>query len=130
MNRKLLLVLSFLLVIVGFAAAQPVDPEMAKQSTDITTNMRKVELLNQLVPLILEKNQINQILPVLERIRDKQRLLLIQEHKDLLAFDKPSSDAVTAGIGGKLPDAEFVRTIQAFYKANDLRRQVATGENL
>jgi hypothetical protein len=130
MNRKLLLALSLFFALFAAAHAQPVDPEMAKQSTQILTNMRKVELLNQILPLALEKSQINQLLPTLERIRDKQRKLLEQEHKDLLEFDKQSSQAVDSGIQGKLPDSEYVRTIEAFYKVNDIRRQVATGENL
>jgi hypothetical protein len=133
MNRKLLLALSLLFAVFACAAvssAQPIDPDMAKQSTDILTNMRKVELLNQILPLVLEKGQINQILPELERIRDKQRKLIVQEHTDLMMFDRESSKAVDSGLQGKLPDSEYVREIEAFYKANDIRRQVAMGENL
>jgi hypothetical protein len=130
MNRKLLLVLSLLFGLFVISTAQPVDPEMAKESTDILTNMRKVELLDQLLPLALQPSQIQQILPVLERIRDKQRKLIAQEHKDLLDFEKTAQAAVDAGLKGKLPSEDYVRSIQVFYKANDIRRQVATGENL
>lgn len=130
MNRKLLLVLSLLFATFTFSFAQPVNPDMARQSTDILTNMRKVELLNQLLPLVLQPNQIQQLLPVLERIRAKQGKLLIQENKDLTEFQKTSLSAVGAGIKGKLPDPALVRMIQVFYKANDIRRQVAMGENI
>jgi len=132
MNRKLLTSLCMLigLFAVSFAQDDLADPQMAKESTAIVTNMRKVELLNQILPLALQPSQIQQILPVLERIRDKQRKLLIQEHTDLMQMQKQSEAAVNDGMKGKLPDADFVRTIEAFYKANDIRRQVATGENL
>ena len=130
MNPKLLLSLSLLFALFSAAFAQPVDPNMAKQSTDILTNMRKVELLNQILPLALQQNQIQQILPVLERIRAKQEKLLEQEHKDLIEFQKSSEAAVTDGLKGKMPDQNYVRTIEAFYKANDIRRQVANGENI
>ena len=121
-------------MILGLCAlsfAQPqVDPEMAKESTRILDNMRKVELLNQLIPLVLRPDQIQAILPVLERIRDKERRLTEQEHTDLLLFDQNSADTVAAGIKGQLPSADYVVKLEAFYKANDIRRQVATGENL
>src|SRR5579885_1827260 len=100
MNRKILLVLSLLLGLFAVSLAQDVDPEMAKQSADIVTRMRKVELLNQILPIALTKDQIQQILPVLERIRDKNRKLLEQEHKDLLEFDRSSSDALDAALKG------------------------------
>ncbi len=132
MNRKLLISLCMLfgLFALSFAQDDLADPQMAKESTAMVANMRKVELLNQILPLALQPSQIQQILPVLERVRDKQRKLLIQEHKDLLDFQKQTQAAVDAGLQGKLPSADFIRTIEAFYKANDIRRQVANGENL
>ena len=130
MNRKILLVLSLVFGLFAVSLAQDVDPEMAKQSADILTRMRKVELLNQILPIALTKDQIQQILPVLERIREKNRKLIEQEHKDLLEFDRSSSDAMDAAIKGEMPKSDYVRNMEAFYKANDIRRQVAMGENI
>jgi len=130
MTRKLLLALCMLFGLFAISAAQDVDPEMAKQSTAILTRMRKVELLNELLPLILEKQQINRILPTIEKIRAKQRKLIEQEHKDLLEFDQPTVTVVDDGVKGKMPSSTYVTTILAFYHANDIRRQVAMGENL
>jgi hypothetical protein len=133
MIRKTLIVLSMLFGVFGMlsiSVAQPVDPVMAKQSADILSKLRKVELLYQILPLLLEKQQIDKILPALEKIRSKQRKLLEQEHKDLAGFETDANKAVAAGVGGQMPSDDTIRTIEAFYKANDLRRQVAMGENL
>ena len=128
--NKLLLVLGLLVSLFAVSLAQPVDPQMAKESTDIATNMRKIELLNELLPLALQRNQIQQILPVLERIRSNQQKALVKEHQLLLDYQKSSAAAVDAGIKGKLPDPSYVRDILAFYKAIDIARQVAAGENI
>jgi hypothetical protein len=131
MNRKLLLILSLFFALFAISAAQPaVDAQMAKESTEITANMHKVELLNELLPLALQPNQIQQILPALERIRSKQTKQLAKEHEALIEFQKSSAAAVDAGVKGKLPDPNYVRDIEVFYKAIDIGRQVATGENI
>ena len=128
MNRKLLLALSLLFALFAFAPAQDVDPQMAKESTDITANMHKVELLNQILPLALQPNQIQQILPVLERIRAKQKAQLVKEHQLLLEFQKTSAAAVDAGVKGKLPSPNMVRDIDAFYESITISREAATGD--
>lgn len=130
MKLKLLLALSSVLALTACAAAQSIDPERAKESTRILQNMRKVELMNQILPLTLERDQILQILPTIERIRDKVRKLYIQENTDLQAFDKQSQAAVDAAMKGKMPDQEYVRKIVAFYRVNDIRRQIAASENV
>ncbi|MEA2552990.1 MAG: hypothetical protein QOJ65_1166 [Fimbriimonadaceae bacterium] len=130
MKLKLLLAISLSAACLTGAVAQTIDPDKSKESTRIVQAMRKVELMNQILPLVLERDQILQILPVLERIRDKNRRLLIQEHDDLLKYDKQSTAAVDAAMKGKLPDQNFVRELVAFYRVNDLRRQIAMGENI
>jgi hypothetical protein len=130
MKRKLLLVLGLLFATFALSNAQPVDPEMARQSTEILKNIRKVELLNQILPLALQPAQIQQILPAIEKIRVRQKEQLVKEHKLLLDFQKTSATAVDAGVKGKLPSTDLVREIDALYKATEIGRQVIMGENL
>lgn len=130
MKLKLLLALSCVFALFACSPAQSIDPEKAKDSTRILQNMRKVELMNQLLPLTLEKDQILQILPTLERIRDKVRKLYVQENADLQLFDKASQASVDDAMKGKMPDQDYVRKIVAFYRLNDVRRQVAVNENI
>ena len=115
MIRKTLVALCLVFGLFGMlsiSVAQPVDPQMAKESSDVLAKMRKVELLYQILPLLLEKQQIDKILPALEKIRAKQRRLTEQEHKDLMGFSQDADKAVAAGIGGKMPGDDAVRTIE------------------
>ena len=130
MKQKILLALSLVLAIAAFAPAQDIDPAMAKQSTEILTKMRKVELLNQLLPLVLSRDQILQILPAIERVRAKQRELTIKEHDALIQFDKSSDAMIDASMKGQMPDQTNVRNIEVFYEAVDINRQALMGENL
>lgn len=130
MKPKLLLILSLLFALSAGASAQFIDPERAKQSTRILEQMRKVELLNQILPLTLDRTQILAMLPTLERVRDKVRKLYAQENTDLQAFDKESQTLVADGLKGKLPSQDYVRRLVTFYKVNDIRRQVAINENI
>ncbi len=130
MKQKLLLALSLLLVMAAFATAQDIDPAMAKQSTEILAKMRKVELLNQILPLVLSRDQIQQILPAIERVRARLRELTIKEHNALIQFDKSSERMIDAGMKGQMPDQANVRNIEVFYEAVDINRQALMGENL
>ena len=130
MKQKLLLALSFVLVLAAMAPAQDIDPEKAKESTAILVKMRKVELLNQILPLVLTRDQILQILPTIERVRAKTRELTLKEHDALLQFDKSSQGMIDAGLQGKMPDQSGVRDIEVFYEAVDINRQALMGENI
>ena len=130
MKSRILLLLSFVLTLSVLCQAQDIDPQEAAQSTQVLNKMRKVELLNQILPLVLTKDQILQILPVIERVRAKQKALTQKEHDELLQFDKNSGDAVDAGLKGQMPDQKFVRDLEVFYEAVDISRQALMGENL
>lgn len=130
MNLKLLLVSSLVLAVGAFAGAQQIDPQKAKESEVIVNNMRRVELLNQILPLVLTKSQINAILPAIERARDKMRQLYLTEHDDLLEFQKSTQAAAQAGVAGKMPDNKLVTDIRAFFQANDVRRASVVEHNI
>src|SRR4051794_10961446 len=100
MKLKLLFALSLILAFAAAALGQTIDPDKAKESTKIQQNLRKVELLNQILPLAMDRNQMLQLLPTIERVREKQRTLMLQEHDALLEFDKKSEAAVADGIKG------------------------------
>lgn len=130
MKQKLLLAFSLLFALAAFAPAQDIDPDKAKESTAITLKMRKVELLNQIVPMVLSREQILQILPVIERVRAKQRDLTLKEHDALIQFDKSSDGLIAAGLKGQVPDPAAIRNIEVFYEAIDINRQALLGENI
>jgi hypothetical protein len=130
MKQKLLLALSLLLAAAAMAPAQDIDPEKAKESTAILAKMRKVELLNELLPLVLTRDQILQILPTIERARAKTRELTNKEHDALLQFDKSSDATINAAMKGKVPDQSAVRDIEVFYEAVDINRQAIMGQNI
>lgn len=129
MTVRLLLLSSLLCA--SIASAQPQPADMGKRSDVIVANLRKVELVNQILPLVLQKDQIRKLLPAIEKVRDKSRKLLRQEYEDLIRYEGRASDAVAAALKeGRLPQNTFVREIVAFFNASEIRRSVALYENV
>jgi hypothetical protein len=130
MNVKLLLISSLVFALGAFAGAQQIDPQKAKESDLIVANMRRLELLNQILPLVLTRQQINAILPSIERVRDKIRQLYLTEHDNLMEFQNKAKSSVDAGVKGQMPDNKLVTDIRAFFQANDVRRQSVVEHNI
>lgn len=127
----------FLAAIIGALAlayagvvAQPSE-DRAKRSDAILRKAAQLNLLNQLLPLLLTKAQIDALLPAIEKARSAVRRIEQQEF-ELLAKLEPKLDAeIKAGIDKKqLPAQEVLRNVAITFKAFSISRSAVGAENV
>lgn len=126
--KRLLLSLGLCFAIVGGATAQTTSPS-AEKSDAILRKVHQVDLLIQLLPLSLRKEQYGPILLALEKIRGKQKLIFESEAKELEKLDAKLTDAVNKAFEkGEYPPKEIQVDAIKLLRALSIRRQVAVNE--
>src|SRR5437879_4481825 len=76
------------------------SPDQTKRSEEIVAKMRQIDILNQVIPLALTKDQINKLLPAVERARAK----VIQTQKDEAVTLEKLDGKITAAIKKSIQD--------------------------
>jgi len=128
--KHLLICLSFVLALTTGASAQYVSDEQAKKSAEITAKMRQVDLLNQMLPLVMKKEQIEKLLPVIEKARQKVKDQEKAEYALMLQYDTKLDAAIKAGVEkGALPDTQLIRDLNKMALAMDIGRSVVINDN-
>ena len=111
-----------LALVAGVAPAQTPTPD-AVRGTAFTLNVAKLDVLIQVVPLALTKEQITPLLTAIEKVRQRQKELFAQEAKDLAEYEPLVAKAVADGIDkGVYPPRELQRKIAAFNRLVGTRR--------
>lgn len=129
--RTFLLALSACLLLAVSAPAQTAPADATKRAEEVLKKMRRIDLLNQILPLALTKQQITDLLPALEKARANVRKTERYEQEQLAKFEKELDDAIKAGIEkGVVPTREFTGKVARFYQALSINRQIAVNENL
>lgn len=118
-----------LLALTSGAMGQTSDAA-AKRSTEILKKARTLDLLNHILPLLLTKEQINQMLPAIERTRAKVRAIEKAEAEDLAKYEKKLDDAIAQGFEKeRVPGRTVLNEISKLFQALAIRRQIAAEEN-
>lgn len=132
MKRLLLLLGALALLLIGLVSPVAAQADAAAdRSSEVLKKMRQVDLLNQILPLLLTKDQINKLLPAIERARQNVRDIERLEAQDLAKLDARLTEVVQAGLEKQvLPDREFLVELNKLVRAFAIRRQVAVGENV
>jgi hypothetical protein len=128
--KKLFISVSLLAVIVAGAFAQAITTEHGSHSDAIFTKLRKIDLLNQILPLLLTKDQINSsILPAIEKARTKEKQVLTEEDTTLEKLE-PQIDEVLNKAIDKLqyPSKEFSNLIARSTTQMSIARSLALTE--
>lgn len=108
MKLRFILVAVALLGVFTTSFAQLTE-EQKNESSEIMLNIRKLELYNQILPILLTKDQINKILTVLEKHRADSRTYEQEEHKYIVQLKKEVDDALKeAQDDGKVSDPQVV----------------------
>lgn len=129
--RSIFALLVLAVVAPSLAMAQTPDQERAKKSDQIMATMRQVDLLNQILPILLTKKQILDLLPSLETCQENTKKVQAQEAKDLMAEEKALEDSVTGAVDrGEMPTKELLAHEAKLLQAFTLRRRIAAGENI
>lgn len=126
--KRILLVL--LVVLSGIAFAQEPSAK-EKKSAEILTKIRQVDLLNQLLPVSLTKEQINKILPVIEKCRAFVKKTEDEEAALLLTLEKAATDAVNAGVQKQdVPNEDLLIKFGKAFADMSAKRQTAMAANV
>lgn len=130
MVRVLMLVMA--LVAATSVVAQPVSQEdRAKRSDEILKKMRQMELANQILPLVMTKEQLKQILPSIEKARANVRDLQNEEFETMRKFEERLDTAIkNATDKGQLPGQALLVEMNRLLMAFSLKRQAAASENV
>lgn len=86
------------IAVVAIAAAQAAgSAEKAKRSTEIMNKARQMDIMNQLLPLLLTKDQIGKLLPKIEKSRAELRKLEAEEYETLIGLEPKLDKALKEG---------------------------------
>jgi len=101
----------------------------AARSAKVQENMRRVDLLRWLMPLVLRKDQFDKILPVFAKIKSEQRKVLEDEDKQFLALEKELEEAIRkAKEENVFPKRDLVTKCIRLVQALGLRRRMARAD--
>lgn len=130
MTTKILLCLLVTLTVGSMLTAQA-GVDRAKRAEEIQAKARKMDLLNQILPLLLTREQLDKLLPAVEKARQTARKTQIAEYDELVklepALDKSLKEAYDEG---KVPAQETLASVSKTYKTLDLARNIIINQNI
>lgn len=120
--KKPLLSLLLLTLLATVAPAQNPD---AARSDAVLKKVAKLDVLIQVVPLLLTKEQFPPILEAIEKVHQKQKELFAQEAKDIAAIDAEVSKAVDDGQKKNIyPPHDLQAKVAGVMRASGIRRSL------
>jgi len=123
MNKlRLLVSILFVAGVASLCCAQ-IKTDHGADSDRIEQNIHKLDLMVQIVPLLLTKDQFPDLLTGIENARQRQRDELKQEDQDLADLDQEVSKAIDdATQNGKAPSKAVLDDINKKYQVASTRR--------
>lgn len=121
-----------LLVALAMVAGSQQQPtEQQKRSDEILTKIRKVQLYNQVLPVLFTQEQVRALLPILEKHRAEAAKLENEEFKWLQSVEPQFTSALTAAEGkGATPDAKMMDEVVLYFNAFVLKRKDLVNETV
>lgn len=118
------------LALAPMAFGQGLQDERAKKSDQVLAKVRQIDLLNQILPVLMTKEQLDKILPVVEKarqaVKDQQR----RESEELVKLEPDLDKAIKDGNEkGLIPGQEVIKKVYAYFKAFAITRKSITDEN-
>lgn len=128
--KNLILSLSFVICPLAFGQAASALTDSAKKSSEILLKVEKIDVLNQLLPVLMTKEQIRAILPAIE----KARKAVVDQEKieaEMLRKLEPKLDVAIkeAEENGKVPTRETLRETQALFLTFSIKRKQIGDDN-
>lgn len=127
MNVRFLIVL-VLAVTAALGLCQ--EPTAQQKAVDaMLTKVRKIEVYNQILPVLMTPDQIRAILTVLEKHRVEAAKLEDEEFKWLSSVDKDLTTLLkNAEEKGAIPDEKTMETLVLYFKAFSIKRAALMNE--
>lgn len=131
MNAKWFFSIVFLVLLGTMLSAQTSREQRGKRADEIITKIRRMDLANQILPLVLTKEQLDKLLPAVEKARTEGRKAEEVEYEMLTKLE-PSVDAAVKEAYEKqmLPKQETMVTVASTFKTMRLRREAIIADNV
>jgi hypothetical protein len=127
MNRFLLIAAACLL---AFAPATAGTGQSNAQATAIQRKMRQLELIDQILPVLLTKEQINKLLPTIQTARQEERNLQYEEAQALAGLEAKVDTALDNAVNKKqVVPVELAREIRALYAQALVKRSALVSKH-
>jgi hypothetical protein len=97
----------------GYCQITRSDPHKVQPVLD---KLGEIDVANQILPLLLTKDQIKQLLPVMEKCRQNVRNQEAKEAERIKALEKDADKVLADGAKGLLPPKEFLDRVNALFK--------------
>ena len=125
-RRYLALVLAVFAVLApAFASAQVPSNPVADR---ISIKVRKLDLLNQILPVLMTKEQIKQMLPVIEKARQAERDQTAKELEIMTKYEGKLDAAIKAALEKKqVTKVEVLRDLRAMSRGLSISRLAMIG---
>ncbi len=131
MNCRIPLVIALLASMACFGFAQKVTPEQQKESDRVLDKIRRVEIYNQILPVLLTDAQAKLFLPILEKHRADADKIQVDEHRLLLTLEKELDGALRdAETKGTLPDEKVMKNALVHFQAFHLKRKALVDDTV
>lgn len=122
------------LLVFAFAApsyGQVTAEERAKKADEILKKVHQLDLMNNLLPLVLTKEQLGKFLPVMEKARQAVREQEKVEYDFLMKLNPKVDTALTeAKTKGKVPGREVINETWATFQMFTWKRKAIADENV
>ncbi len=124
MNCRVPLMFALVAALACSSLAQKLTPDQIKESDRVLEKIRKVEIYNQLLPVLLTGEQAKLFLPILEKHRADADKVQADEHRLLLQLEKELDVALLgAETKGELPDDKTMRNALVHFQAFTMKRK-------
>jgi hypothetical protein len=131
MNSRISIVLALAVGLASLGLAQKLTPEQRAQSDRVLAKIRKLEIMNQILPVLLTPDQAKLFLPVLEKHRGDADKLESDEYKMLLALEKDvDAQLKVATDKGSLPDEAVMKNLLVHFRAFAMRRKALVDDTV
>ena len=124
MRSRLLTVFALVAGLGCLGQAQQVTPDQQKDSDRILAKFRKLEVYNQILPVLFTPDQARAFLPLIESHRSDADKIEIDEHKYMLTLETGLDAALKDAVEkGKVPDNKVMQGLMIVFKAFVIKRK-------
>ncbi|MEI7575763.1 MAG: hypothetical protein WCK51_02640 [Armatimonadota bacterium] len=115
----------------GAVSGAQTPSKNVQDANQVLINIDKLNVVKFVLPLLLKKKQIGDMMAAMEKCRSKELEVREADAKELLKLDADVKKAVTAAVEkGDYPDKAFQAKVIAVQEAILIRRRIAVAENV
>jgi hypothetical protein len=128
--RFVIALLLSLLLLSGALTQSQIQTEKGKKTLEIVDRVRQLDLLNHILPVLITKEQLKKLLPVIEKSRQNVRKAQDKEYDTIRTVETELNKAYNDALDkGAVPTREFLTKLMKMGQALSLHRALIADEN-